>query len=352
MDMMDEARTILAQLVDVDGDPDRAGVPDDLVAAVADALQESWEAAVADLGSEWAEVEPDDLWDDAARAEILPEWTEIADGLWQAHLAAHRGAGDEVRRACQMQGRALVGDVAVQPNSEFVAASGTDEVRARQLRDWPVSPHWWVTLTDPDGESDIYRSGDLVSWPALLAEARERQAAWEARERADRERRRVRVQMATGARRDAERALAQAQAELDEAWAEWDEPAAEQSVPAVMSAAEIRCYRDWLGVTMEWLAARLGVAERTVRRWEAETTAVPAGVAAEVRQLVAVADQQLAVMLDAVPADDPVVVTYRGDEDHWAADGSRWPGSWHRALCGRLADRVPGLRIVYRGAAR
>lgn len=350
MDVMEEARAILAQLVDVDGDPDRAGVPDALVGVVAEALQESWVAA---LGEEWAEVEPDELWDDEARAEMLPAWSEIAEGLWQAHVAAHRAAADEVRRACQMQGRARVGEILVEPNGEFVTASGPEEVRARQLRDWPASPHWYVTLTDPDGESDTYRSGDLASWAALLTEARERQAAWEARARADRARRERRVQVAKGVRRDAEQALAQAQAELDEAWAEWDEirPAVDQSAPA-MSAAEFRCYRDWLGVTMEWLAARLGVAERTVRRWEAEATAVPAGVAAEVRQLVAVADEQLAAMLDAAPADDPVVVTYRGDEDHWAADGSRWPASWHRALCARLADRVPGLRIVYREAAR
>lgn len=29
--------------------------------------------------------------------------------------------------------------------------------------------------------------------------------------------------------------------------------------------------------------------------------------------------------------------------------GLDWPASWHRAVCARLADEVPGLRIGYWG---
>ena len=38
-----------------------------------------------------------------------------------------------------------------------------------------------------------------------------------------------------------------------------------------MTAAELRIIRERLGVTGDWLAARLGVIPRTVRRWEAGT---------------------------------------------------------------------------------
>ena len=37
---------------------------------------------------------------------------------------------------------------------------------------------------------------------------------------------------------------------------------------------------------------------------------------------------------------------YRTDADAVMA-GFAWPASWHRALCGRAADGVPGLQVSY-----
>lgn len=126
--------------------------------------------------------------------------------------------------------------------------------------------------------------------------------------------------------------------------------------PGAMTAAELRCYRDRLGVTLEWLAGRLGVADRTVRRWEAEATTIPDGIAREVHGLLEAADEELDAMLAdvhqaAADSRDPVVVTYRSDQEYQAdRPGVGWPASWHRAQCARLAEEVPGLRIVYRDA--
>ena len=121
-------------------------------------------------------------------------------------------------------------------------------------------------------------------------------------------------------------------------------PASAGALP-VMTAAEFRCLRDLLGLTTAWLAARLGVAERTVKRWDHGHAPVPAGVAEAVEQLREEAGRQLDALVDAVAA-DATVVTYRTDADAQAA-GEVWPASWHRAVCARAADELPRLRLVY-----
>lgn len=117
----------------------------------------------------------------------------------------------------------------------------------------------------------------------------------------------------------------------------------------LMSGAELRCLREWLGLTTRWLADRLDVAERSVHRWESEAQSVPPGVAAEVLRLSEITYDMLNSTVDELmDVPDPGVITYRSDEDyrqhHPELD---WPASWHRALCARLADEVPGLRIAY-----
>ena len=111
---------------------------------------------------------------------------------------------------------------------------------------------------------------------------------------------------------------------------------------APMTAAEFRCLRELLGLTTAWLAGHLGVAERTVQRWDHGHAPVPPGVAGAVEAL----REEAARQLDALLAGDAEVVTFRTDADATAA-GFAWPASWHRALCGRAADEVPGLQVSY-----
>lgn len=116
-----------------------------------------------------------------------------------------------------------------------------------------------------------------------------------------------------------------------------------------MSAAEFRCLREWLGLTTLWVAEHLGVAERTVHRWEAGVSRVPPGVSGELLRLSEITYDVLNRAVDELmDIPDPGIVTYRSDADyrehHPEVD---WPASWHRALCGRIGDDVPGLRIEY-----
>lgn len=124
-------------------------------------------------------------------------------------------------------------------------------------------------------------------------------------------------------------------------------PASAGALP--MSGAELRCLREWLGLTTRWLADHLGVAERSVHRWESGVRDVPQGVADEVLRLSEITYDVLNGLVDhLIDMPDPGVYTYTSDADyrhhHPEVD---WPASWHRALCARLADEVPGLRITY-----
>lgn len=116
-----------------------------------------------------------------------------------------------------------------------------------------------------------------------------------------------------------------------------------------MSGAELRCLREWLGLTTPWLADHLAVAERSIHRWEAGAREVPEGVADEVLRLSEITYDTLNGMAEALmDLPDPGVTTYRSDEHYHAHHPEQdWPASYHRALCARLADEVPGLRIEY-----
>lgn len=109
-----------------------------------------------------------------------------------------------------------------------------------------------------------------------------------------------------------------------------------------LTDAEFRIAREDLGLTAEWIADRLGVALRTVRRWEAGHSPVPAGVADQLGAWTDAADEQIeawaARLLD-VP--EPVLVIPREGE----RDG--WPAGWWRSLAARIIERVDGLRVVY-----
>jgi DNA-binding XRE family transcriptional regulator len=52
-----------------------------------------------------------------------------------------------------------------------------------------------------------------------------------------------------------------------------------------MSDAELRCVREYLGLTQEWLADHLDVVPRTIRRWEMGQRAIPEAVALEMERL-------------------------------------------------------------------
>ena len=128
-----------------------------------------------------------------------------------------------------------------------------------------------------------------------------------------------------------------------------DEKAPAEAGASPMSGAELRCLREWLGLTTRWLADHLGVAERSVHRWESGIREVPEGVAAEALRLSEITYGVLNGLIDQLlDVPEPGVYTYMSDADYRSHHPEQdWPASWHRALCARLADEVPGLRITY-----
>lgn len=125
--------------------------------------------------------------------------------------------------------------------------------------------------------------------------------------------------------------------------------------PYSLTAAEFRNRREEFGLSAEWLAERLGVALKTVQRWENGHRPIPEGVAAEMDQISTamgeVAARSCAVQL--LEVRDPVMMIPR--------TGSLYgfPASWYRALVdsvrhllqneyGEAGLAVAGFRVVYR----
>ena len=97
----------------------------------------------------------------------------------------------------------------------------------------------------------------------------------------------------------------------------------------LMTPAEFRVVREWLGLSGDWLAAELEVSGRTVRAWEAGKYAIPEGVREHLERLEAYAGEVVSQIIDSY-ADmrDPTEVplrTYRADAE-CAETG--WPAGW------------------------
>lgn len=116
-----------------------------------------------------------------------------------------------------------------------------------------------------------------------------------------------------------------------------------------MTAAELKVVREFLGLSGDWLAGHLGVASRTVRRWEEGRYPIPDGVRLEVKDLERRTGEFVAgVVGELMDLPEPGVVTYRTDESYHAAHPEiPFPASWHRAVVARVAQEVPGLPIIY-----
>lgn len=108
-----------------------------------------------------------------------------------------------------------------------------------------------------------------------------------------------------------------------------------------MSPAEIRMVREYLGLTRPWLAGWLGVAERTIARWEDGKSPVPDDVRLKLEALEGVAAEQVGQLVDALAVEDKVVLSIPDT----AAGG--FTSGWWRMLAARVAVEVPGLYVRY-----
>lgn len=113
-----------------------------------------------------------------------------------------------------------------------------------------------------------------------------------------------------------------------------------------MTDAELKVVREFLGLSLAWLADHLAVSLRTVQHWEQGKYAIPDGVRLAIEHLEKVAADQVTAaveMLNDVP--DPGMAIPRTAAD--CPPECPWPPSWHRAVAARIAQEVPGLPIVY-----
>ena len=122
-----------------------------------------------------------------------------------------------------------------------------------------------------------------------------------------------------------------------------------------LTAAEFRMSREAFGLSAEWLAERLGVALKTVQRWENGHRPVPAGVVWEMEKI-SIAMREGVASLWAehlLTAQDPVLMIPR------TGTLFGFPASWYRALVDQVRDLLiteydePGFaaasfRVVYR----
>lgn len=108
----------------------------------------------------------------------------------------------------------------------------------------------------------------------------------------------------------------------------------------MMTAAELLCAREYLGLPKLWLADHVGVDPKTWWRYEAGRTPVPAHVETKIKAL----QDNTARMVSAL-----AIKTKQGDtlltHEHNTTD-SEYPASWHRMVVARAAERT-GATIDY-----
>src|SRR5690606_10777388 len=129
----------------------------------------------------------------------------------------------------------------------------------------------------------------------------------------------------------------------------------------MLTAAEFKTLREHLGIPGEWLARRFGVSDRSVRHWDSGKYPVPERISRWLRWLAEATEATVAGIaehLETSPESERLLVTYRNDEelDAGAAAGRHrglypddLPAAWQRVMAARVAERVPGLRLIYPG---
>lgn len=116
-----------------------------------------------------------------------------------------------------------------------------------------------------------------------------------------------------------------------------------------MTGAQFRSLREYLGLDQEWLADRLDVGERTVRRWEAGAPSVPAGVREQMLEWETTTEDAVEQHASQLLAQRAPKVSVSLDGTYAADDA--WPPRWRRHVMTRVAAVIPGLVIDYTPSA-
>lgn len=127
-----------------------------------------------------------------------------------------------------------------------------------------------------------------------------------------------------------------------------------------MTGAEMKCIREFLGLTVAWVAGYAALPgkppldKRRLTRMELGQERVPPFLDLAVNQLFTGAQETVDKLVveygKKLDGEDPVVVmpVYRDDDEyHWAVPKTRLPALWHRMIAARVAGRLPALQLDY-----
>src|ERR1700757_1244731 len=116
-----------------------------------------------------------------------------------------------------------------------------------------------------------------------------------------------------------------------------------------MTGIEMIVTKEFLGLSTGWIARRLVISDRRLRRMEAGEEHIPQAVITllddvyeETKSLVDRMSADYRRRVKASDGDVVILYTYRTDEE-FLAEGGYYPAKWHRLLCARVAAAVPGL---------
>jgi transcriptional regulator with XRE-family HTH domain len=117
-----------------------------------------------------------------------------------------------------------------------------------------------------------------------------------------------------------------------------------------MTDAELCTWREYLGLSRAWVAKRLSVSDRMVRKWELGESVIPEGVRQELAAIMertAEVEAWLRASLHELEA--PAVLVYRTDAalDVKGLTFGGFPATWWRALVARVAQDFDTLAIRY-----
>jgi hypothetical protein len=122
----------------------------------------------------------------------------------------------------------------------------------------------------------------------------------------------------------------------------------------VMTGAELKALREYLGLSWSWLAEYLQCDERRLQRMEVDQELVPNAIAGAVEDLYDETDDFVRRMVDKyrekvkAHGDGVEFPTYRSDGEYLRANKhGRFQARWHRMVAQRVADAVPGVVLVY-----
>ena len=122
-----------------------------------------------------------------------------------------------------------------------------------------------------------------------------------------------------------------------------------------LTPAEVRIAREYLGLTGDKMAEKLGVNPRTLRSWEQGRDPIPGRIRPEIAGMKAATDAAVAKLVASVEGvDDGMLITYRSDDEYkagvrgtaWSEGWHGWSASWHRQVCARAAAQT-GARIDF-----